>query len=111
MGVGRKQDASAKLRRLLFVFLLLVVVVGKITVFADFGLLLIFLVFIVVHIFRDDVEVHGMNLGDFEFGFAFGATEDLALFDFVLVDINLRGAFRAADHGTILRKRAKGRRC
>jgi len=39
----------------------------------------------------------------FEFGFALGATQDLAFFDFVFVDIDFGGTFRTTDHGLHLR--------
>jgi hypothetical protein len=45
-----------------------------------------------------------MRLRDLELGFAFGTAENLALFDFVFIDIDFGGTFGAADHGSILRK-------
>lgn len=48
--------------------------------------------------------MHGMRLRNFELGFALGTTEDLALFDFVFIDIDFGGTFGAADHGSILRR-------
>ncbi len=44
-----------------------------------------------------------MRLRDLEFGFALGTTQDLAFFDFVFVDIDFGGTFRATDHGSTLR--------
>jgi hypothetical protein len=46
----------------------------------------------------------GMRLRNLELGFTLGTAEDLALFDFVFVDIDFGGTFGAADHGSILRK-------
>ena len=46
----------------------------------------------------------GMRLRNFELGLALGTAENLALFDFVFIDIDFGGTFRAADHGSILRK-------
>ena len=48
--------------------------------------------------------MHGMRLRNLELGFALGTTEDLALFDFIFIDIDFGGTFRAADHGSILRR-------
>ena len=45
-----------------------------------------------------------MRLRDLELGFALGTAENLALFDFVFIDIDFGGTFRAANHGSILRK-------
>jgi len=38
----------------------------------------------------------GMDLRDFQFRLAFWATENLAFFDFVFVDVDFSGTFRAA---------------
>ena len=46
----------------------------------------------------------GMRLRNLELGFALGTAKDLALFDFVFIDIDFGGTFRAADHGSILRR-------
>jgi hypothetical protein len=88
---------------LLVFFLLFVVILEKVTVFGDFRLFLFF-VFIVVEIFGDDVEVNGMDLRHLELGFTLGATEDLAFFDFVFVDVDFGRTLGAADHGSILRR-------
>jgi hypothetical protein len=48
-----------------------------------------------------------MDLQDFQFRLAFWATENLAFFDFVFVDVDFSGTFRAADHGSILRTNIK----
>jgi hypothetical protein len=57
-----------------------------------------FFLFIIVVIFGDDVQMHGMGLHNFELGFTFRAIQNLALFHFVLIEINLDGAFGAAHH-------------
>src|SRR2546429_552300 len=67
------------------------------------GLFFVFLVVLCVRINGDEVEVDRMRLRDFEFGFAFGTTQDLAFFDFVFIDIDFGGTFRATDHGSPLR--------
>jgi hypothetical protein len=54
--------------------------------------------------------MHGMDLRDFQFRLALWATENLAFFDFVFVDVDFSGTFRAADHGSILRTSIKSRR-
>jgi hypothetical protein len=90
---------------LLFVIFLIVLffVLGKIAIFPRFALFVVLFVFVIIHIFRDDVQMHGMDLRDFQFGLALWATENLAFFDFVFVDVDFSGTFRAADHGSILR--------
>src|SRR5690349_588233 len=65
---------------------------------AVLSLSLCLFLFILIIVFGDDVEMHGMDLHHFELGFAFRAIQDLTLFHFILVDINLDGAFRAAHH-------------
>jgi|HubBroStandDraft_6_1064221.scaffolds.fasta_scaffold209422_2 8-oxo-dGTP diphosphatase len=40
-----------------------------------------------------------MDLHDFHFGFALGTGQDFAFLDFVFVNVNFCGAFRAPDHG------------
>ena len=42
-----------------------------------------------------------------ELGFALGATQDFTLFDFVFIHIDFSGTFRAADHGSILRRNVR----
>jgi hypothetical protein len=89
---------------LLFVFFLIVffLVLGEVAIFGNF--LLLFFVFVIIIIFGNDVQMDGMDLRDFQLGLAFWATENLAFFDFILVDVDFGGTFRAADHGSILRK-------
>src|SRR5277367_1359154 len=103
--VGRRcRESSDGALLLIFLFLLFFVVfLGKVPVFGDFGLFLFFFVILVL-IIGDDVEVHGMGLGDLELRLAFGAAQNLAFFDFIFIDIDFRGAFRAADHGYVLRR-------
>src|SRR4029077_14884307 len=80
-------------------FVIIVVVFGKVAVFAAFGFfILIIFIIVVVAIFGDDVEMNGMSLRDFQFRLALGATQDLALFPFVLVDVDFSGTLGAANH-------------
>src|SRR5438552_1995407 len=69
-----------------------------------FVLFFVFLVLIVVAVFRDDVEVYWMDLRNFQFGFTLWAAQDLPLFHFVFVNIDLGRTLRTADHRSILRK-------
>src|SRR3981081_271000 len=69
-----------------FIFFLVIIVVDEVAIFS--GLAFIFLVVLFVRIIGDEVQVDGMRLRDFEFGFALGATQDLAFFDFVFLHIN-----------------------
>jgi hypothetical protein len=107
MAPGRKEDASAAAIESLIVLFLVVLffLFGEITVLANLVLFVVFFVFVIViiHIFGDDVQMDGMDLRDFEFGLALWATQNLAFFDFVFVDVDFGGTFRAADHGSILR--------
>jgi hypothetical protein len=49
-------------------------------------------------VFGDHVQMHRMGLNNFQLGLTLGAIQNLALFHFVLIEINLDGAFRAAHH-------------
>jgi 8-oxo-dGTP diphosphatase len=86
---------------LVFFLVFLIIVVDEIAIFAG----LIFFVFIVlfIRIIGDEVQVDGMRLRNLEFGFALGTAQDLAFFDFVFVDVDFGGTFRATDHGCTLR--------
>src|SRR5262249_2707736 len=99
------------LQSLLILFLVvrivIVIIVVQVRLFAGLGFF-IFVVVIVIFV-RDEVEMYRMRLRNFELRFAFGATQDLAFFDLVLVDIDFGGTFRAADHDFILRSVFRGR--
>ena|ERR1700674_2550501 len=112
MVAGRKEDAKGLDLQLLFVIFLIVLVfvLGKIAVFPNFALFFVFFVFIIIHILGDDVQMDRMDLQDLQFGLALWATENLAFFDFVFVDVDFSGTFRAADHVSILRTCIKSRR-
>jgi hypothetical protein len=87
-----------------FLFFVFLVLLGEIAVRACLTLFFFLVVFVIVQILGDDVEVHGMGLRDFELGFTFRATKDLALFHFVFVNVDFGGTLGAADHGSILRR-------
>jgi hypothetical protein len=57
------------------------------------------LVFVIIVIVRDDIDLDGVNLHNFHFGFALGTGQDFAFLDFVFVNIDFGGAFRTPDHG------------
>src|ERR1700686_2873669 len=80
-----------------FVFLV-IIFVDEVAIFS--GLSFVFLVVLFVRIIGDEVQVDGMRLRDFEFGFALGTTQDLAFFEFVFIDIDFGGTFRATDPGS-----------
>ncbi len=86
---------------LVFFVFLVIIVVDEIAVFSR--LVFFFLVVLFIQIISDEVQVDGMRLRNLEFGFAFGTTQDFAFFDFVFVDIDFGGTFRATDHGSTLR--------
>src|SRR5260370_16461468 len=105
MAAQAQEDAKWRRARplllvLFFVFVVLVLV-DEVAIFC--GLLLILLIVLLVRVIGDNVQVDGMRLRDLEFGFAFGTAQDLAFFDFVFVDIDFVGTFRATDHGSTLR--------
>jgi hypothetical protein len=89
-----------------FVVIVIIIVVGKIAV--DGGHFFFLVVVIIIFIVRDEIEVDGMRLRNLEFGFALGATENFAFFDFVLIDIDFGGTFGTADHKSILRNWRRG---
>src|SRR6267378_3546464 len=103
MAAGRKEDASGAAacdERLLFIFFLIVILfffLWEVAVFGNF-------LFVIIVIIGNDVQMDGMDLRDFQLGLALRATENLAFFDFILVDVDFGGTFWAADHGSILRK-------
>jgi hypothetical protein len=108
MVAGKKEDALsgfAEIRLFFILFLVVFFVVGEVAILGNFLLLVFFVFVIIIQIFRDDVQMDGMDLRNFQFGFALWATENLAFLDLIFVDIDFGGAFRAADHGSILRKR------
>jgi hypothetical protein len=98
------EDASrpgAGLLFRVFFFVFLVIIVDEISVVSGFVFLFLFVFF--VHVVGDEIQVDGMRLRDLEFGFALRTTQDLALFDFVFVDIDFGGTFGATNHGSTLR--------
>src|SRR6266404_1089033 len=107
MAAGRKEDASsadACDEGSLFIFFLIVILFFFLWEVAVFGNFLLLVLFVIIVIIRNDVQMDGMDLRDFQLGLAFRATENLAFFDFILVDVDFGGTFWAADHGSILRK-------
>src|SRR5712672_953750 len=106
MGKRRCKARILNERALLLVFYFFFVL-DEVALVAVFFLFLVFffLIFlIVVIVFGDDIQVHWMYLGDFEFGFALWAAQDFALLYFVFVDVNFCGTLGAANHGSILRR-------
>jgi hypothetical protein len=103
MAARAREDARRRGARALFlVFFLVFLVVDKIAIFA--GLVFFFVVVVLfVRVIGDEVQVDGVRLGNLEFGFALGTTQDLTLFDFVFIDIDFGGTFRTTDHGSTLR--------
>ena len=77
----------------LFFFVFLFVIVRKAV-----PILRLFLFFFVI-VIRDGIDLDGMDLHDFHFGFALGAGQDFAFLDFIFVNVNFGGAFRTTDHG------------
>src|SRR6266849_4226621 len=97
---ARRRGACLLLLVFFFVFFV-IIIVDEVAIFP--GLDFVFLVVLFVRVIGDEVQVDGMRLRDLEFGFALGTTQNLAFFDFVFVDIDFGGTFRATDHGSTLR--------
>jgi hypothetical protein len=100
----RVRDVAGEAKKLLLFLLFIHDFVLHITVipfsfrFFLVIIVVVFVVVIIVVVFRDDIQMHRMNLHHFELGFTFRAIQDLALFDLILIEINLDGAFRAVHH-------------
>jgi hypothetical protein len=92
----------------LFFFIVVIVIIVVFEISVDGGHFFFLLVVIIIFIVGDEIEVDGMRLRNLEFGFALGATENFAFFDFVLIDIDFGGTFGTADHESILRKIRRG---
>src|SRR3984893_8276724 len=100
----RERDVAGEAKTLLLFLLFIHNFVLHITViafrfrFVLFVVVLVVVFFVIIVVFRDDVQMHRMNLHHFELGFTFRAIQNLALFDLILIEINLDGAFRAVHH-------------
>jgi hypothetical protein len=110
MPVWRKEDAAWARRARRFLFLqffvvLFVILVRKIPVLSSLFLFFVFVLFI--EVIGNEIQVHGMSLRDLQLGLALRATQDFTFFDFVFVDVDFSGTFRAADHGSILRSNVR----
>jgi hypothetical protein len=113
--MGQGKNWMPKFRdddRSLFVvfFIVLFFVLREIAIFASLALFLVFFIFIIIQIFGNDIEMDRMDLRDLQLRLALGTTEDLAFFDFVLVDVDFSRTFWAANQGSILRTYINGRR-
>lgn len=97
---GCQRGEGRPLLLLVVLFVFLFILIEAIPIFTNLGL--IFLLFL-VQVIGDEVQVHGMGLRDFQLGFALRATQDFAFLDFVFIHIDFGGAFRTADHVSILR--------
>jgi Na+/proline symporter len=114
MGPRKPQDARGREdfgpTRLLVIFVGIIVIffiIRNIAVFLELVVLFLgvfpFFVVFLLGIVGNRVKRHGMRLGNLQLAFTFGATQDFALFHFVFVHINFSGAFRTAEHVSILR--------
>jgi hypothetical protein len=105
MAARAREDARRSGRCALFLVFFLVFLIIIVDEIAIFPGLVLFPVFVVlfVRVIGDEVQVDGMRLRNLEFGFALGTAQDLAFFDFVFVDVDFGGTFRATNHGSTLR--------
>jgi 8-oxo-dGTP diphosphatase len=97
---ARRRRTCLLLLIIFFVFLV-IIIVDEVAIFS--GLFFLFVVVFFIRIIGDEVQVDRMRLRDLELGFALGTTQDLAFFDFIFVDIDFGGTFRATNHGSTLR--------
>jgi hypothetical protein len=99
-------DGGKGLFVVLFFFVVFLIFVREIAVLRGFFFVVLFF-FIIIEVVRDEVQMHGMRLGDLKLGFALGAAQDFAFFDFVFVHVDFGGTLRATDHGSILRSNVR----
>jgi hypothetical protein len=98
-------DSRKGLLVVLFLFFVFLIFVREIAVLRGFFFVVIF--FFIIEVVRDEVQMHGMRLGDLKLGFALRAAQDFAFFDFVFVHVDFGGTLRATDHGSILRSNVR----
>jgi hypothetical protein len=98
-------DGKKGLFVVLFFFVVFLIFIREIAVLR--GFFFVVFLFFVIEVVRDEVQMHGMRLGDLKLGFALGAAQDFAFFDFVFVHVNFGGTLRATDHGSILRSNVR----
>jgi hypothetical protein len=99
--MGCRRDSRNALDVLFVVFFFFVVVVVVFVVIlvelvSVFRLLVLFLLIVIV---RDGINLDRMNLNDLHLGFTLGTGQDFAFFHFIFVDVNFGSAFGTADHG------------
>jgi hypothetical protein len=98
-------DGRKGLFVVLFFFVVFLIFVRDIAVLRGFFFVVI--IFFIIEVVRDEVQMHGMRLRDLKLGFALGAAQDFAFFDFVFVHVDFGGTLRATDHGSILRSNVR----
>src|SRR5260370_1014881 len=100
---AKRRRASRLLLVVFFVFLV-IIIVDQVAIFSwlVFFVFFVFFVFVVffIRVIGDESQVDAVRLRDLELGFALRTAQDLALFDFVFVDIDFGGTSRATDHGS-----------
>ena len=79
------ESADQRLFLLLLFFFVFLGFFAHVSICAD--LTFFFVLFLLVVIIGDDIQVDRMHLHDLEFDFTLGTTENLALFHFVFVDV------------------------
>jgi hypothetical protein len=93
-------------RLLLIFFFVFFFILRKIAVFGGLGLFFIVIVVVII-VFRNHVQMNRMDLRHLKLRLALRATKNLPLLDFVFIDVDFGGTFRAADHGSVLRSVSK----
>jgi hypothetical protein len=97
-GMAKLPDAKATelLLEILFIFAVFLVILGG--RFVVLLVVFLFFVFILVFIVRKDNQMDGVSLRHFQFDIAFRTRENLAFFDFVLIQINFGVALGTSCH-------------
>jgi len=93
----------AKLPLLFFLFFFLVEIVFFLFVVFFLDFFVVFFLFFVVKVIGNGIQMDGVRLRHFQFGFTLRAAQDFSLFYFVLIHVNFGATIGTANHGTILR--------
>jgi hypothetical protein len=90
---GCRKESKNGLNVFFFVFFLFVIILKIVPILG------LFVFFLFVIVFGNGIDLDGMDLYDFHFGFALGAGQNFAFLDLIFINVNFSGAFRAPDHG------------
>ncbi len=83
---GCRKDSKNESNLFFFVFFLFVIILKIVPILG------LFFFFLFVIVFGNGVDLDGMDLYDFHFGFALGAGQDFAFLDLIFVNVNFSGS-------------------